>query len=87
MQTFVIIKGEHTGLMLDVPLAERGNHEDRLPHTSDRAPQPFRKNIVQGSSFPIHTHVDIGCVQKCQILRTGEVASLITVPDDRNGFS
>jgi hypothetical protein len=52
----------------------------------DRAPQPFRKNVVEGSSFPIHTYLDMGGLQQSEILRTGEMASLITVPNDRNGF-
>ncbi len=33
MQTFLMIKGAHSELTLDVLLVARGNHEERLPQT------------------------------------------------------
>src|SRR5690349_5944939 len=47
-------------------------------HTS---PQPFRENVVQGASFPIHADLHASGKQRLCDLWAGEVTSLIGVPN------
>ena len=48
----------------------------------DRAPQPLGENVVERSAASIHTDLDTGLLQGLKVLRAGEVAALIAVPDD-----
>ena len=53
----------------------------------DGPPQSFGKNVVQGSSFSIHANVHISGLQQSEILRTCEMAPLITVTDQWNSLT
>src|SRR5438128_5243221 len=47
------------------------------------APAPFHENVVQRPAPPIHTDAHPGRLQQLGILRTGEMAALVTVEDLR----
>src|SRR5438445_11867577 len=47
----------------------------------ERAPQPFDKNVVEGSTTAIHTDRDATFVERRQKLGGGELRALIGVPD------
>ena len=51
----------------------------------DGAPEPLGKNVIEGTAFPIHTDANPRCFPTLRILRTGDVAALITLPDARRG--
>ena len=52
----------------------------------DRAPKPFREDIVHCMASSIHADPDVGCQQPVGVLWAGELAPLIAVPDFRSGF-
>src|SRR5260221_12825780 len=49
----------------------------------NHAPEAFGEDVVQGAAFAIHTDRDAPLLQASQVLRAGEVAALIAVPDGR----
>lgn len=51
----------------------------------DGALQAFRKDIVQGAAPSIHADLHGGFLQPLDVLRAGEMANLIRVPDARLG--
>lgn len=50
------------------------------------APEPLRENIVQGSSFAIHTDLHPGIQQQLGVLWTGKMTALIAVTNLRRGL-
>ncbi len=52
----------------------------------DRSPQPLRKDVIDHTSFPIHTDLHVCISKQSTVLWTGEMAPLITIPDDRNSL-
>src|SRR6266496_2301959 len=46
-------------------------------------PQPFNKDVVQRATLAVHTDLDARRQQDTGVLRTGEMAALIAVPDRR----
>jgi hypothetical protein len=82
MQPGVIIKFEILGqAAARLAWAAVVLHIDFLPF--DGAPQPLRENIVQCPAFPIHTDLHPRCEQHTGVLRRGEMAALVAVPDQR----
>src|SRR5690349_19498298 len=47
----------------------------------DATPEPFRKDIVESAAFAVHTDPHLSCKQALDVLRTGEMAALVAVPD------
>src|SRR6266700_103801 len=52
-----------------------------------RSPQPFCKNVVQCSSFSIHTYLHLSGLQEMSIRWAGEVAPLIALANGWSGLS
>ena len=52
----------------------------------DGAPQPFGENVVPGASASVHADFDTGIFQALAVLRAGEVATLVAVPDFGRGL-
>jgi len=80
-----------------VELEVAGQPEVSLPGTGifvqvhllvlHRAPQTFGEDVVQRPVPAIHADPDAGREQPVNVLRTGEMAALIAVPDLRLGLS
>ena len=49
----------------------------------DASPEPFREDVVRGSSFPVHADLDIAGFKAIEIAVAGEVRSLVTVENGR----
>src|SRR5688572_3597583 len=52
----------------------------------DRAPQTLSENVVAASAAAIHADLHTGTKQQVGILRAGEVAALVAVPNRRHGL-
>ncbi len=55
---------------------------DLLPFQAP--PEAFCKDVIRGSSFPVHADLDLTRLKAFQIAVAGKMASLIAVPDVRN---
>ncbi len=49
----------------------------------DASPEPLREDVVRGSTFPVHTDLDVPGKEAIEIAVTGEVRSLVTVENGR----
>src|SRR5512145_50114 len=47
------------------------------------APQSFGEDIILSATAPIHADLDASTLQTLEVLRTGEMAALVAVPDLR----
>lgn len=52
----------------------------------DAAPESLGKDVTAGAPPIIHTDPDARSHQALRVLRTGEMAALVAVPDHRRGF-
>src|ERR1019366_2551203 len=52
-----------------------------------RPPQPLGEDVVQRSPFPVHADLDRRRFQQGDVLGTGEMAALITIPDRRGSLT
>src|SRR5215208_1539713 len=46
-------------------------------------PEPLDKDVVQRAAASIHTDLDARRLQQARVLRTGEMAALVAIPDLR----
>jgi len=51
------------------------------------SPQPFGKNVIECSSFPIHADLHFCGLKKLPVLRTGKMASLVAIANGRRRLS
>ena len=49
----------------------------------DASPEPFREDVIRGSTFPVHADLDVPGKEAAEIAVTGEVRSLVTVENGR----
>src|SRR5579885_3337421 len=47
----------------------------------DGAPEALGEDVVQGPTFAVHADLDAALLQAAQVLRAGEVAAPVAVPD------
>ena len=50
------------------------------------APEAFGEDVVQGAAFAVHADLHLRLLESLDVLRTGEVAALIAIPDRRRGL-
>ena len=53
----------------------------------DRAPEALGEDVIQGSTAAIHTDLDAGVREQLGVLRAGEMAALVAIPDQRLGLA